>query len=285
MSSEAPRKHIISASRRQDMPACAPERLLQQIAAGEFVWRQPYTGQDQLLRFEPAEIFCLALWSKDFGPLLGAEARGLIDPLRPYFLFTINDCPELERGLRTDLAGRLAQAATIARRYGPARLQWRFDPIVHWIDRAGRRRDNLAGFEPIAGQMAELGVTRCVFSFAQYYGKVLRRQQRLGIEFVDPPLEHKLGILRRMADHAAELGIEMLACCQPELLDGHPNVRAARCIDGPWLTQVIDADPAGLDTSAHRSRKGCGCTRSIDVGRYEPCAHRCAYCYANPSLD
>ncbi len=281
-----PRKMIISASRRQDMPAGALERLLAQIREREFVWRQPFSGKEQRLAFEPGEVFCLALWSKDFGELLASdEARALIEPLNPYFLFTVNDCPSLERGLTTSLDHRLEQAAEIVRRYGEARLMWRFDPIVHWRDAAGDELDNLGAFERIARQMSELGVTRCTFSFAQLYGKVLKRQKRLGLEFVDPPLQRKLQLLEGMAAFTEQLGIRMLCCCQPELCEAHDNVGPAACIDGPLLAQVIDADASGLDLSPHPSREGCGCTRSIDVGNYESCAHRCAYCYANPSLD
>ena len=38
---------------------------------------------------------------------------------------------------------------------------------------AGVAHDNLAPFPTIARALAELGVDRCVFSFAQLYGKVL----------------------------------------------------------------------------------------------------------------
>lgn len=267
------------------MPAQTPQRLAQQLAARRFSWRQPYSGQPLHLRFEPAEIFCLALWSKDFGPALAEPLWGLIAPLRPYFLFTINDCPELERGLSSPLADRLAQARTIVERCGPERLLWRFDPIVHWLDESGVARNSLRGFGRIAEFMARLDVRRCMVSFADLYGKVLRRQQRLGIRFVDPPLEDKREQLAELADRAAALDIRLSTCCEPALADAHPNVAAGSCIDGTYLAQVIDADPAGLDLSAHRTRPGCRCTRSVDVGDYERCAHRCAYCYANPRMD
>jgi hypothetical protein len=277
-----PRKLIVSASRRQDIPACAPGRLLEQIRARELVWKQPYSGKPVRLRFEPEEIFCLALWSKNFGPLLCADAFGLIDPLHPYFIFTINDCRALEPGLAPSLEERLAQAKRIVQRYGAPRLLWRFDPIVHWIDSKGRPQHNYAAFERIARQLAKLSIRRCTFSFAQLYGKVLQRERRLGLRFIDPPLEQKKEILAGLAGVAANLGIQMLGCCQPELAGCHENVRAAGCIDGPYLCTVIDADPTGLDLRAHPSREGCGCTRSTDVGSYERCAHQCAYCYANP---
>ena len=280
-----PRKLIVSASRRQDLPGCAPERLLGQILEREFVWRQPYSGRQERLSFEVEEIFCLALWSKDFGSLLQEEARGIVEPLRPYFIFTVNHCPELERGLTPTLEERLAQADEIVQRYGAGRLLWRFDPIVHWETGGGEHRNNLATFEIICQHMAGLGVQRCVFSFAQLYGKVLRRQERLGITFRDPPREEKLQILDGLAHVAGELGVQLQCCCDPEMAEAHPAVIPASCIDAPYLTTVIEADPVGLDLKAHPSREGCGCTRSVDVGQYDGCRHRCAYCYANPRLD
>ena len=47
------RKLIVSASRRQDLPACAPDELLAQIAARRFEWRQPYSGRAMHLGFDP----------------------------------------------------------------------------------------------------------------------------------------------------------------------------------------------------------------------------------------
>jgi hypothetical protein len=273
---------IVSASRRQDMPACATGALLGQIAAREFVWRHPFSGKSMRLSFVPEQIGCLALWSKDFGALLETAARRLIDPLRPVFLFTVNDCPELEPGLRSSLEERLRQAELIATRYGPARLRWRFDPIVHFVDASGRSRDNLGSFAHIARRMAGLGIDRAVVSFAQLYGKVRRRQERHGIALVDPPLDDKRAILSDLAGEAAALGITLETCCQPELEGCHPNVQRASCIDGRRLRGLLEPGQPDPDLSAHPSRKGCGCTRSIDVGSYAPCPHRCVYCYANP---
>lgn len=278
------RRIIVSASRRQDLPGCEPERLLRALSEGELRWRQPFSGQEQRLRFTATDVGALALWSKDFGKLLEPAARAIIDPLRPVFLFTVNDCPELEPGLRPSLAERIAQASEIVRRYGPGRLFWRFDPIVHWIDRQRRARHNAAGFEALAQAMAALGVRTCTFSFAQLYGKVRQRERRLGIQLVDPPLDDKRAMAARLAGYAAELGIAMRACCQPELAGVHPNVSPSRCVDGAAYAAALGVDPNELDLRPHPSRVGCGCTRSIDVGSYAGCRHQCSYCYANPAL-
>jgi len=224
------------------------------------------------------------LWSKDFSKLMSAEAYELIDPLNPYFIFTVNSCPDLERGLAIPLEDRLEQAAVLVERYGQERLLWRFDPIVHWMTPEGEERDNTAPFERIARAMAALGVTRCAFSFVQIYGKVTRRISKLDIDLVDPPLERKLEILKRMAALAGDLGIRMLSCCQPELLGAHPNVTQSSCIDGPRIAEALGIDGPLPDMSPHPSREGCGCTRSVDIGQYEPCPHACVYCYANPSM-
>ncbi|NOZ86408.1 MAG: DUF1848 domain-containing protein [Deltaproteobacteria bacterium] len=277
------KKIIVSASRRQDIPAYRLTRLLDQVKEGCFRWTQPYSGKEMTLTMKNHDILSIVLWSKDFGPYLASpRASSILEPMNPYFIFTINDSPELEPGLQTSLDERIEQAARIIDQYGEARLLWRFDPIVHWITPSGEFKNNLEPFDFIAEKMAALGVTRCVFSFAQIYGKVIKRQKKLGIRFIDPDMGYKLEKVRNMADFAMDLGITLMSCCQPELVKAHQNVVHGACIDGRHVAETFGVDPNLVDTRPHPSRKGCGCTKSIDIGSYEPCPNSCTYCYANP---
>jgi len=67
----------------------------------------------------------------------------------------------------------------------------------------------------------------------------------------------------------------MLKCYKP----GWP---VSHCIDGELLTYL---HPKGYRASTKHpagQKNGCGCTASLDIGRYYACPHGCVYCYGNP---
>jgi hypothetical protein len=68
----------------------------------------------------------------------------------------------------------------------------------------------------------------------------------------------------------------LFACCNDHLLS--EKIKKASCIDGTRLSGLFDVP---FDTRPAATRKECACTRSIDIGAYDTCAHGCVYCYAN----
>ncbi|RKY18829.1 MAG: DUF1848 domain-containing protein, partial [Planctomycetota bacterium] len=170
---------------------------------------------------------------------------------------------------------RLEQMAEIARRFGPQRLTWRFDPIVFWRTTNGTLRHNLNAFEQIASFAAKCGIRRCVISFVTLYRKVLRRQRRLGVRFEQLSAERKREIAAGLVEKAARFDIKVFACCQP-LLSG--IVTPSACINGRLLSELA-GEPAPTKKDPGQ-RKECNCTVSVDIGRYRSCRYRCAYCYA-----
>jgi hypothetical protein len=224
----------------------------------------------------PEDVHTLVFWSKDYGPLLSAIQRFKSFP-NLFFHFTVNDCLELEPRI-PPLLERLTQARELVSMFGVERLAWRFDPLVFWN---GGRNNNLGSFERIAEFMGGLGVHRCIFSFAQWYNKCVRRANKYAFDYYDPPLAEKLEITDKLARTAKRFGITMQSCCCDELIRVD-NVEKAHCIDGKLLSELA-GEPC--DTARDTSqRKTCGCTKSIDIGSYneQPCLHGCLYCYANP---
>ena len=60
------------------------------------------------------------------------------------------------------------------------------------------------------------------------------------------------------------------------------DVQKASCIDGQYLSRLFNIP---LDSPPTALRKECACTKSIDIGAYDTCAHGCLYCYANSNKD
>jgi len=85
-------------------------------------------------------------------------------------------------------------------------------------------------------------------------------------------------------------GISLFTCCEKEILPLLPKksgILPSACIPGEFLKQKFGGSPETKRDYGQRSKKGCQCTKSIDIGSYDlhPCFHNCLFCYANPSVD
>jgi len=124
-----------------------------------------------------------------------------------------------------------------------------------------------------------------IFSFATIYSKVNNRLQKRGFIPVDPPLNKKKEILNSLLEICDKYNMQMLACCQPDLIDT-TRIKQAHCIDANKIEQVIGEKIQKIKDTGQR--KGCGCFKSKDIGGYSGifrCRHNCAYCYASPAQN
>ncbi len=267
-------KTVVSASRRTDMPACHLDRLAEFVGRGYAEVKNPYSGRVFRVDIHPERVHTLVLWSKDFEPFLRADGPFL--PYRLYFLFTVNDMPELEPNI-PPLARRLDQARELASRFGPDRIGWRFDPVVF--------RDigpvaTVDSFGRIGEAMRSFGVRRAIFSFLDLYGKVRARSERFSLGIVDPPEIVKREYAACLAHAAGQIGMTLESCSESALdVEG---IQPGACIDGSLLSRLAgEPAPTAKD---HGQRAACRCSASRDIGSYAdmPCPHGCLYCYANP---
>ena len=123
---------ILSASRRTDLPSLYGPWLLGRLEAGEVLIPQPYRARHATrLLFSPETVDAIVFWTKNpipFLPLLGeVEALGYRDFLFQYTITALDT--HWEPGL-PPLKERLTAFEQLAQRWGPARVDWRFDPIL-----------------------------------------------------------------------------------------------------------------------------------------------------------
>ena len=278
---------IISASRRTDIPAFYMPWFMNRLRAGSASYPNPFNGTVYEVSLLPEDVHSIVFWSKYYGPLVDhideLQARGY----RFICHYTITDAPrELEPHVpRWEAAVEVFQA--LAERTSPRHVLWRFDPIVAMSDAnqvpspsewGGDFGEGLTRFRDLARALT--GYTeRCTFSFASYYGKVVRRMQQANIPYSDPPFAAKQAFIEQMADIADDCGITLFACCQDALVS--ERVHKAHCIDGDLLAQLFPDRP--LISKANPTREQCGCVTSRDIGMYDTCPYGCVYCYANVS--
>lgn len=256
---------IISASRRTDMVASAPENLAARLQE----------------KAPPAATHSVVLWTKNPHNIFTNQAlRNQLVQYEQLFLhlsITGLGGTLLEPHVPTPDKVLSMLSALIDFFHGPERINIRFDPIVHFEMPDGSRVGNLDYFETLAPTLARLELRRVTVSWVQIYGKVSRRLQTLGIRPVsmtDLKRQKEAAWLRNKAD---EHGINLHGCCVP----GWPR---SSCIDAERLNQLHPHGCRAATRRARGQRPLCRCSESLDIGWYHSCIHGCVYCYGNPRL-
>lgn len=286
-------KHVISASRRTDIPAFYMPWFMAAIDKGHFEVVNPYNRRTQIVPAGPDQVHTLVFWSKNFAPFL-TNGYGRLLERRGYHLFfnfTINSPHPILEPHVPPLNKRLDQLSLLCEQHGPACIQWRFDPICYFINPVGQPASNLDQFETIAKHAASLGIDRCITSFVDIYQKVKRRIKRTpGPLISDPPMKTKTKQISKMAADLNARGIQLCLCCEKEILDALPDpdlVQSAACIPNKRLAALYGPEITLSRDRGQRRSAGCQCGASKDIGSYSlhPCHHNCLFCYANPSGD
>ncbi len=268
---------IISASRRTDIPAFYPEWFIRRLRAGSVVVRQPYSGRYAEVSLAPGDVGAFVFWSKNYAPLLSHLERVEQVSKNLFFHFTITANRELEPDV-PDPRGSIRDYRYLCKRYSSAQVLWRFDPLC--ITDKLTYEIHEERFRLCAEQLQ--GTARkCIISFVHPYKKVLANMAKEGGHRLDDPAPHlKRNYALRLAAWAEHFGIRLLSCCNDFLLS--ESIGKAACIDGNYLSDVFGAD---FDLRPSSIRRECACTKSVDIGAYDTCAHGCLYCYANTDRD
>ena len=288
-------KEIISASYRTDIPGQYMPQMLKWIRQKWIDVPNPrFPDKISRVSLDPKDVKVIAWWSKNYQFWI-AEWLKSDSPLATfryhYFNFTINgESHELEPGLdhlslESDI---LDQLKFLVEEFGPAALNVRFDPIVHFrflSDPPMLRRYNLSAFETIVEALETLGIPDLTFSFCVDYQKTVRRMRQRGNVLITLDATEKREVLDSLLEICQTHGVILKSCCDSGLVDyvGKRGgiVMPSVCIDGDKLAAlgvVLKSKKKG------KRRAECECQDYQDIGNYQlKCAHSCAYCYANPT--
>lgn len=255
---------VVSASRRTDLPGCHADWLACRLAR---------------LRRPPDALF---LWTKHPARLVErAPLRTAVSALPNVFVHLtitgLGGSPLEPRAPRWEDAA--AAAPELVRVLGGdgRRVLWRYDPVLPAVSSPDT-------FARLAARLARAGVRRCFASFLSSLslkGSLLPQYARFGL--APSPLAEKVEWSARLAEIAAQEGIELRLCCQPKVVERLGGaVAPASCIDADLagaLHPLGVAVPGGRDAS---QRRHCRCAPSTDLGDYRlhPCRTGCAYCYS-----
>jgi len=284
-------KQILSVSRRTDIPAFYMPWFMDRVNIGAIEVVNPFNQRTRTVAVSPERIHTMVFWSKNFGPFLkhgyGEKLQAMGYHL--FFNFTVNSRSRLLEPAVPGLDERLDQLQQLCRRFGAASVQWRFDPVCHYRTGDGDIRDNLQDFRTIAAAAGQCGIDICISSFMDHYRKIVRRTGRR-LTFLNPSMVEKMKIVTDMAQTLSPLRIQLVLCCENEVLEALPQdcaIGPAACISAKRIMAVHGGSLSLRRDPGQRKTLGCQCTVSIDIGSYSlhPCHHNCLFCYANPACD
>ena len=271
---------ILSASDRTDIPAFYGEWFMARLDAGNCRVINPYSGSDggpaAGIDLAADAIDGIVFWTKNIGPF----RRHLDEIRRRGFAFTvqysINNYPRVLENSVTDADRAVDHMHDLARRFGRRVAVWRYDPVI--ATSATPFTWHKKNFARLAARLA--GATdEVVVSFAHIYRKTRRNldtaAHRHDFTWRDPPAAEKRDLAAALARIAADHGMRLAICAQPDLVTA--GAAPARCIDAARLSEIAGRDIAAPTKG---NRPGCLCHRSRDIGAYDSCPHGCVYCYA-----
>jgi DNA repair photolyase len=293
--------HVVSASRRTDIPAFYTEWLFHRIREGYCLVPNPFSARAYRVSLRTEDVLAWVFWSRNPAPLLPCLDE--LDRLghRYYFQLTINAYGRRFEPSTPPPHVALQTARRLCARLGPERVIWRYDPILEtsvtpwsWHIREFSRMASA-----LAGQ-----VRICVFSFVNLYRRARLRldrqavsegfnyrflpiddaesaRARQGVPYSLPEMKERS---EQLGEIAALHGIQIQSCCMPGIVDPARHVGRASCVD-PGLIERLCGRPLALKVVS--TRDGCACAESKDIGAYETCAHGCGatYCYAVRNHD
>ncbi|MSP88792.1 MAG: DUF1848 domain-containing protein [Alphaproteobacteria bacterium] len=273
---------IVSASYRTDIPAFYGRWFMNRLSAGSCRVVNPYGGPVSEVDLRPGAVDGFVFWTRNAGPFMAAldeiELRGF-----PFLVqYTVTGYPRALDASTIAAEAAIAQMTTLAGRFGPRAVVWRYDPIM--VSSATPPDWHIENFAGLARALQ--GATdEVVMSFAQIYRKTRRNldaaASRHGFTWLDPHEGEKRTLLAQLAAIAADHGMTATLCTQPYLLGS--GLTPARCVDAARISDVAGHAIAAPEKG---NRPGCLCSQSRDIGAYDTCPHGCAYCYAvrSPAL-
>ncbi|MGB6065940.1 MAG: DUF1848 domain-containing protein [Desulfomonilaceae bacterium] len=275
--------HVISASRRTDIPAFHAEWLMRRIRAESVRVLSPYGGGVHEVSLAPEDVIAIVFWTKNAAPLWP-----YLDELKDRghcfsFLYTINNYPAFLEPRVPDRGHTLKIVELLIRRFSASVFRWRYDTIV--LTDVLNRGWHLQNFRELCRLLSPY-TTECIFSFCDYYKKTARNMERRVINEHRPTEAECIDIAAEMADAAREWGISLASCAHDFLVSD--EISKARCIDPTALAHVVNSPERKLALTALKTsptRKDCGCAASRDIGAYDTCVHGCVYCYANSNPE
>ncbi len=289
--------HIISASRRTDIPAFYSDWFMDRINTGSCKYQAPMNPQKEL-SLSVKDVLSIVFWSRNYGHMI---KKGYFQKLKnkgyDFFMhFTIVGYPDfLDPNVITPQEA-IKQFKFLSMTFGKKSLCWRFDPII--FSSATNIEERIETFEKLAKNLSSY-TDLCIISILDLYKKTTRNMAEKGINCYDPlngigPVSYSevREMFKKMVRIAKKENISLYTCCERKIReDKELDINKGSCINKYWLADIVrdkQKKEEILKLSpdyGQRKKFDCGCYKSIDIGVYDTCIHGCVYCYANMNKE
>lgn len=273
--------HVVSASRRTDIPAFHVEWFMRRIRDRRVQVLAPFGGKVFEVSLDPFDVIAIVFWTKDAGSILNYLTELTELGYCFTFLYTINNYPHFLEPNVPPLTHTIKVVERLASL--SCSIRWRYDTIV-MTDQLDERW-HMENFQELARELAPF-TKECIFSFCDYYKKTIRNMKCHVPGFQMPRESDCIRIAGQLSHIAETVGVTLKSCGHEFLVSD--RIPRARCVDPGFLMRIVDSPERRTAVEQLKfapTRKGCGCAASRDIGAYDTCAHGCVYCYANANSD
>lgn len=275
---------IISASRRTDIPALYADWFMSRVREGFFYRVNPFNSrQVSGFSLKPEDVDAVCFWTKNPRPLMPHLDEMDLRGLNCYFQYTLNPYDTTFEPNVPPLQERIETMIELAGCIGPERVVWRYDPVIFTSSTPASW--HLEQVEMIAEKVCG-AAGRLVFSFYDFYGRGDGRLRKAltgsGMALEDITAPEHAGALEQVAQGfkgvADRHDLQIFSCCE-EVDLAAVGIRHGACIDAGLIRELFGGTASCRKDK--NQRKACNCVESVDMGSYNSCRLRCAYCYAN----
>jgi len=280
-----PTAHIISASRRTDIPAFYGEWFENRLKEGFVDVPNPFNRRLRRVSLLPSDVYGYVFWSKNPAPFLPRLSRLLERGPRVIFHVTITGLPKSVEQRIPSFADVIDSVRELSKLLPPGAIVWRFDPM---LSPEGHFRNEFRDrFLFLCEQLAPL-VDRVVISLLDPMKKTRRNFPEGDLWWPSgeaASMKHEVQETLQWMQEETPLAGKVFLCTEPAM---EGCVTSGGCIQQDdfiriWENGLSHGYSGNLNPAP--TRTGCGCDRSIDIGVYDTCPGGCLYCYAVASPE
>lgn len=282
-----PKAKAVSASRRTDIPALFAPWFARRFEQGfaEYVPLGPPRRIRCSLR--PEMVTHFNFWTKWPRPFVPVLEQVLSAGYPVLWNVTITGLGATAVEPHVPAAPKVLNAtAELAKLVSPAAICWRYDPVF-----LSKRYDEVYHEEAFLRLAERLtgSVDRVVISFVTRYKRQvepdLRAYQGQHADVLaDPSIQQQVEVAGRLARIAAQMGIELTVCCDPQVREAI-GCEPAGCNSYDWALRVYPQLSAHRRLRKKPCRADCACSEEVDIGVYDTCVLGCRYSYGSCSVE